>query len=230
MQVMTEMLADSDRLANAAQSAAQREAMVASQLRTSGVDDVRVIAAMASVPREAFVPRGTASLAYRDALMPLGEGRFQNTPLATARLLNEAALRGDERVLLIGAAGGYTAALLAGLCAHVTAVEQGSLAASARDALVELDEVTFVEAPLAEGAADGAPYDVIVIDGAVEALPDALVGQLREGGRIVTGLVDRGVTRLASGYRTGGGFGLFDFADVECAVLPGFARPARFEF
>lgn len=210
---------------------AMRHAMVASQLRTNAVSDTRVVAAMDSVPREAFLPADVAALAYRDTAVPLGHGRAQNVPIATGRLLTRAELRASDRVLLVGAAGGYTAAVLAQIVASVVAVESDpALAAQARTALEGIAGVTLVEGPLEAGHAEGAPYDVIVIDGAVEALPDALVEQVGIGGRVVTGLADRGVTRLAAGRRTAGGFALLDFADIDCVALPGFAQPRAFTF
>ncbi|UZK71161.1 protein-L-isoaspartate O-methyltransferase [Sphingomonas sp. S1-29] len=215
----------------AAPSEIAREAMVASQLRTSGVSDARIVAAMAEVPREAFLPAEVRSLAYRDTMIALGTDRFQNLPLATGRLLNEARIMAGDRVLLIGATGGYTAAVLAKLAGQVVALESdAALAADARTALAGIANVELVEGPLNAGWAEGAPYDVIVVDGAVEELPAAIAEQVRPGGRIVSGVVDRGVTRLAAGERTQGGFGLFDFADIDCVVLPGFARPTSFRF
>lgn len=210
---------------------AMRHAMVASQLRTNAVNDARVVDAMARVPREAFVPAEVRSLAYRDTLLPLPAGRRHNSPLATGRLLTEARLGPGDHVLVVGAAGGYAAAVLAELVASVVALEDDeTLLDFARGALAGEDRVTVVQGPLAEGWAAGAPYDVLVIDGAVEAVPDALVRQLKPGARVVSGVVDRGVTRLAAGRRTEGGFGLVDFADAECARLPGFGRPQSFTF
>ncbi len=134
-------------------------------------------------------------------------------------------------MLLIGAASGYTAAVVAELAASVTAVEENAaLAAMARTALAATANVTLVEGPLTAGAPDLAPYDVLLIDGAVAAVPAALAAQVRPGGRIATGLFDRGVTRLAAGSRSAGGFGLQDFADVECVPLPGFAPAPAFTF
>jgi protein-L-isoaspartate(D-aspartate) O-methyltransferase len=208
-----------------------RHSMVASQLRTSAVNDARVVEAMARVPRERFVPEAVRAIAYADKLLPLVGGRFQNVPLATGRLLTEAQVRADDHVLLIGAAGGYTAALLSGLVASVVAVEEeASLAALAREALGGFGNVTLVEGALNAGAADKGPYDLLVIDGAVEEVSETLLAQLKPGARVVAGLVDRGVTRLASGMRTDGGFGLTDFADCECAILPGFERARSFQF
>lgn len=211
--------------------AAMRAAMVASQLRTAGVYDPRVVAAMAQVPRERFVPAERAALAYADTPVPLGQGRSVNTPLATGRLLTEAVLRADDRVLLIGAAGGYTAAVLARLVREVVAVETlPALVAQARAGLADEPTVTVVDAPLELGHAEGQPYDVLFVDGAVEELPFTLVSQLVEGGRIVTGLLERGVCRLASGARAGAAFALTPFADVDAVRLPGFARPRGFTF
>ena len=208
-----------------------RHAMVASQLRTNAVSDVRVVAAMDTVAREAFLPAELASVAYRDTAVPLGHGRAQNVPIATGRLLTQAALRSGDRVLLIGAAGGYTAAVLSQLVAEVVAVESDpTLAAFARDALTDVAGVTLIEVPLEAGYAAGAPYDVLVIDGAVEAVPETLIEQVAIGGRVVAGILDRGVTRLSAGRRTAGGFALLDFADIDCVPLPGFARPQSFKF
>lgn len=206
-----------------------RAAMVASQLRTSGVNDARVVAAMAQVERERFLPESQRALAYRDRALPLGGGRAQNPPLATGLLLTEARIRPEDKVLIVGAAGGYAAAVVAKLAANVVAVESDpALVAAARDALQGDAEV--FEGPLEAGYAAAAPYDVLVVDGAVEEIPLGLVEQVKPGGRIVTGLADRGVTRLASGVRSEGGFGLKAFADSECAVLPGFEKPRGFKF
>lgn len=210
---------------------AMRRAMVANQLRTNAVNDPRVVAAMAEVPRESFVPEGARAIAYRDTLLPLSGGRRHNSPLATGRLIVEAQIGAGDHVLLIGAAGGYAAAVLSRLGASVVALEEDpGLAAHARTALAGYPQVDLVEGPLAAGVAAKAPYDVVMIDGAVEQIPDAIVRQLKPGGRIVAGRADRGVTRLAAGRRTEGGFGLVDFADIECAILPGFGRPSHFRF
>lgn len=206
-------------------SSAARTAMVASQLRTNAVTDVRVIAAMAKVPREDYLPAADSALAYRDRPVPLGRGREQNAPLATARLLNAAEVVAGDRVLLIGGTSGYTAALLSRLAATVVAVE--SDAEFLRDSAGNIE---VIEGPLGAGHAAGAPYDAIIIDGAVEQLPAALVEQVKTGGRIVAGVVENGVTRLAVGTRSGGGFALVPFVDMDCVILPGFARPRPFHF
>lgn len=212
-------------------SEALRNAMVASQLRTSAVNDPRVVAAMAQVERERFLPAAAARFAYADTMVELPGGRRHNNPLATGRLLTEARVQPGDKVLLVGAAGGYAAALLAKLAARVVALEeQPDLVAHARAALAGIDKVELVEGPLNAGWAAGAPYDLIVVDGAIEEVPACLFDQADPGARLATGLVDRGITRLATGARAVHGFGLVDFADCVCTILPGFEKPRGFKF
>jgi len=207
-----------------------RRAMVASQLRTTGVSDHRVVAAMNRVPRERFVPEQRRALAYADAPVPLVHGRELNPPMTLGRLLSEARPLPSDRALVLGSATGYSAALLAELVAEVVALEEdASLLEAARGALSGT-RVVSVEGPLAVGHPERAPYDLILIDGAVEVVPDALVEQLAEGGRLATAIVDRGVTRLAIGRKTGGGFALVPFQDANASILPGFGAPATFSF
>ncbi|MGA1797731.1 protein-L-isoaspartate O-methyltransferase [Sphingomonas sp. 4RDLI-65] len=211
--------------------ATMRHAMVASQLRTNAVNDQRVVAAMACVPREEFLPVEVRSIAYRDTAIPLGGGRYANLPMATGRLLTEAYLTATDRVLLIGAATGYTAAVLAEIVGSVVAVESDpALLATARTALAGVANVALVEGPMQDGHAASAPYDVLIVDGAIESIPDALVAQISPGGRVVAGIAERGLTRLASGRKTDGGFALAAFVDVECVALPGFDAPKPFKF
>ena len=194
-----------------------REAMVASQLRTNAVSDPRVVSAMARVPREDFLPENQRTLAYRDTAVPIAHGRAANLPIATGKLLTQAQVRATDHVLLIGAAGGYAAAVLALLARDVVAVESDpALATLARTALSAYSNVELIEGDLTTGAPKQAPYDLLFVDGAAEHLPQALIDQVQPGGRVVTGIEDRGVTRLAAGVRSAGGFGLTTFADVDC--------------
>ena len=207
-----------------------RRAMVASQLRTTGVSDPGVIAAMGSVPRERFVPADRAALAYAEAPLALANGRQLGTPMVLGRMLTEARPEPGDKALVIGAATGYSAAVLARLVASVVAVEEDTdLLGAARVALADAG-VQLVEAPLAEGHAAGAPYDIILIDGAVEFVPDALVAQLADGGRLVAAILDQGVSRIAVGRRGGGSFAMTAVADVASATLPGFQKPRGFSF
>lgn len=208
--------------------AGMRSAMVDCQLRTNDVTDAAVVGAMGAIPREAFVPASLASVAYNDRALPLGHGRAINAPLVIGRLLVAAEIGSGQHVLLIGGATGYTAALLARMGAKVVAVEeQGELIASAREQAVGVD---WIEAPLAGGYPADAPYDRIVIDGAMAMLPAPLADQLAEGGRLVAGMTDGAVTRLVQGVKVNGVLALRAFADMDAAPLPGFAPPAGFTF
>ncbi|HEY0627439.1 MAG TPA: protein-L-isoaspartate O-methyltransferase [Allosphingosinicella sp.] len=207
-----------------------RRAMVASSLRTTGVNDPRVIAAFESVPREGFVPRDRVAMAYADALVPLGNGRDLNNPMSLGRMLTEAAPQPEDRALVIGAATGYAAAILAELVASVVAVEEDpSLAAAAKVALTGA-HVKFIEGPLEKGYKAGAPYDLILIDGAVEFVPEPIVAQLAENGRLAAAVLDNGVARVAIGRRGGAGFAMAPVSDVASAILPGFLKPRGFTF
>jgi protein-L-isoaspartate(D-aspartate) O-methyltransferase len=207
-----------------------RRAMIASQLRTTGTNDPRVLAAMGEVARERFVPRARLPLAYADALVPLKPGRDLNPPMALGRLLTQAAPRPGERALLIGAATGYAAAVLERLVGSLVAVEEDPELAGAAKAALAGTGVELVEGPLAKGWPKGAPYDFILIDGAVEFVPEPLIGQLRDGGRLAAALLENGVTRLAIGRKAGDGFAMAAYADAAAAVLPGFIRPRAFVF
>lgn len=205
--------------------------MVSGQLRTNNVSDPRIVAALEAVARERFVPAERAALAYVDVPVPLAGGRALNTPLATARLIAESGVKPGERVLLVGAATGYAAAVLAELGAMVTALEvDEALAACARKVLGKAPGITVVAGPLEAGWRKRAPYDVILVDGAVEMLPATFAAQLAVDGRLLTGLVDNGVTRLALGRRAGQEVSLVAFADLEAVRLPGFSAPSGFSF
>lgn len=204
-----------------------RRAMVASQLRTTAVNDARVVAAMGEVARERFVPPAQASLAYLDASLPIAPGRFLPAPMVLGRLLTEARVRSSDRALVIGAAGGYSAAVLAELAGTVTALEEDPALIGAASTP---SHVSRVLGPLAEGWAKGAPYDLILFDGAVEQVPAAIVAQLADGGRIAAPIAANGVVHLAIGRKAGDAFAMVTFADVEAPVLPGFATEKGFTF
>jgi protein-L-isoaspartate(D-aspartate) O-methyltransferase len=211
--------------------AAARRHMIESQLRPSDVRDPVVIAAMAVTRREDFVPAGHQHLAYIDRSVPLAGGRVVNPALSTGLLLTRAELSGKDRVLLIGAGTGYVAALLAGIVAKVTAVEDNrALVEHATTALSGMANVSIVESPLTQGHAADAPYDLIIIDGAVQQVPEDIVAQLAEGGRLLTGVDENGVSRLATGRRQAGAFALIPFADTDIAPLAAFARPKSYSF
>lgn len=210
--------------------AEMRAAMVDCQLRTNDVIDPAIVAAMGRVARENFVPAELAALAYIDRPIALGGGRRLNPPLVTARLLVAASITDGQRVLLIGAATGYAAALLAELGAEVTAVEcDAELAGIANNALAGRN-VKLAVGALADGVPEAAPFDRIIVDGAIDQLPDALAAQLAEGGVLVCALAEGPVTRLTRGVKVAGALSLRPFADMDAAVLPGLAPAASFTF
>ena len=184
--------------------AAARRAMVDSQLRPEGVTNRAVLMAMGSIPREQFVPDALRPLAYSDRPLDLGDGKAMMAPAPLAKLLTELEPRSGERALLIGS-NQYAASVLKALGL----------------------EVDVAASP--EAASEG-PYDLIVIDGAVEEVPADLVARLGPGARLGTAIADNGITRLAVGRVSGGAFGLRRFADAEVPLLSGFTRPRVFTF
>ena len=205
---------------------AAREAMVESQLRPEGVTDAAVLDAMRTVRREDYLPSDTRPLAYVDRAVAIGEGRYLAAPAVLGQLLTQMRPLAGQRALVVGAGTGYSAAVLAAVGLDVTAVESnGVLAAAARD-----QGIAVVEAPLEKGHADGAPYDQILIDGAVDHIPDTIIEQLADGGRLGAAIVDRGITRLAVGRKAGNAFGTLSVGDAGVPALPGFQRPRAFTF
>ena len=200
--------------------------MVDSQLRPQGVNDPAVVAAMSLVPREQFVPEAERLLAYVDRAIPLGEGRAMPPAAVVGLLLTAMVPNRGQTALVVGGATGYSAAVLSAMGLETTLLESSpALAAVARERGIKV-----VEGPLVDGHARGAPYDLILIDGAVEYVPDALVAQLREGGRLGSALVEQGISRLIVGRKAGGGFGFHSIADAGTPALPGFERPKAFTF
>jgi protein-L-isoaspartate(D-aspartate) O-methyltransferase len=206
--------------------AAAREAMVESQLRPQGVTDPAVIAAMRRVPREQFVPGHSRPLAYVDRAVGIGEGRFLAAPAVLGQLLTEMKPKAGQNALVVGAGAGYSAAVLGAMGLRVTALESSpELAAAARNLKVKV-----TEGPLQAGVEKDAPYDQILIDGAVEYIPDAIIDQLADGGRLGVALIDRGITRLVVGRKAGDAFGTLSIGDAGVPALPGFSRPKAFTF
>ena len=206
--------------------AAARVAMVESQLRPQGVTDAGVLKAMASIERERFLPNHTRALAYVDRAVSIGDGRFLSAPSTLGQLLTEMRPQAGQRALVIGAGSGYSPAVLANIGLEVTALESSAdLATAAREAGVET-----VQGSLEGGWKKAGPYDQILIDGAVEYIPDAIVDQLADGGRLGAALIDRGITRLIVGRKAGNAFGYLSVADAGVPALPGFSRPKAFTF
>ena len=187
---------------------AARRAMIDSQLRTSGVNEPWVLSAFARVAREDFVPMAARDAAYIDRAIALGDGKMLAAPLVHGLMLSAAAPVGEGRALLVGDGEGYLAALLRPLVGTLDAVSP--------------DQAKALRKPAA--------YTLIIIDGAIEQLPDALTASLDDGGRLVTGLVERGVTRLALGRKTGDLVALAPLAEIGIPPLSALAAPSRWSF
>lgn len=215
--------------------AAARRHMVDGQVRTADVTDLRIISAMLEVARERFVPPRAAGLAYLDLGLNLKDAgapaRFLLKPMVLAKLIQAADVPPDGKVLVIGCATGYSAAVLALIAGQVVALEQDDkLAPTAQATLAQQPNITVARGPLVEGWANAAPYDAILIDGAVEELPPALARQLKDGGRLVC-VLGGSPGACAMLYRNSGGelSGRAIF-DAAANVLPGFAKQPVFAF
>jgi protein-L-isoaspartate(D-aspartate) O-methyltransferase len=206
--------------------AAARASMVDTQLRPEGVNFLPVVEAMAAVAREEFVAPEAMPLAYIDRAVPMGAGRLMNGPVVLGKLLTEMTPLSGERALVVGCGSGYSATVLRAMGLNVIGLESSPELASRAKA----NGVDVVERPLEAGWEKGAPYDLILIDGAVEHIPDAIVAQLTGQGRLGAALIDKGITRLVVGRRAGDGFGLHSMADSGAAALPGFSKPRTFTF
>ena len=203
-----------------------RDTMIDSQLRPEGVNDPAVVAAIRKIAREKFLPASSRALAYSDRSVPLGNGRSLTPATALGLLLTQLAPKAGERALVIGSGTGYSAAILNEIGLNTVAVESDpTLAAAARE-----QGITVVEGPLEAGHKRGGPYDLLLIDGAVEFVPDELIAQLKEGGRFGGALIEDGVTRLIVGRKAAGSFGSYSISDSAVPALPGFRRPQTFTF
>jgi protein-L-isoaspartate(D-aspartate) O-methyltransferase len=216
-----------------------RKFMVEGQIRTNEITDPGIVAAMSELGRERFVPESWKTLAYADRDIPAagpgqpGADRFLLSPMVLGKIIRSAEIQPREYVLHIGCTRGYGTAILARLANSVVALEQEeALAKAAADNLAALDlgNVAVVTGPLAMGYPSEGPYDAIVIEGAVETLPESLSDQLKEGGRLV---VVMGAGRTGQGTvfrRTAKGFSGYPLFDAAAPVLPGFTRAPAFVF
>ncbi|GAA0770793.1 protein-L-isoaspartate O-methyltransferase [Roseibium denhamense] len=211
-----------------------RRKMVDNQLRTNDVTDHRILDAMEAVPRERFVPASKRDIAYIDEDLPIaGAGRVLMKPHIFGKLVQLAAIQSEDVVLVIGAGSGYSSAVVSELAASVVALEEDAdLAKMAGELLVDLgiENAVVVDGPLVKGYASEGPYDVILVDGAVEVLPDDLFKQLKSDGRlsVVEGQGNAGIARLyqKSGEAVSGRFGF----NASAGLLPGFEKTEEFTF
>ena len=188
---------------------AARKAMVDSQLRTSGVTAQCAIGPMREVPREAYVPAAAASVAYMDRAIPLGDGKWLASPLVHGTLVQEAAPRADDTVIVVDGGSGYLPALLEGQVAAITVLSPEQAVTPAKG---------------------GEKASLIVIEGAIEHVPDALAKRLADDGRIVTGLVENGVTSIARGRKAGGEVTFLKLIEIGMPRLAQFDKPKGWSF
>ena len=213
-----------------------RQKMVDGQVRPNDVTDIRILDAMLAVPREAFVPSDQLALAYLDRDLEVGAGaakRYLIKPQVLAKMLQAAEIKATDKVLVAGTVAGYAAAIVASLAGQVVATESDSAqVAKAKEALAQLGlaNVTFAASAAAEGDPANAPYDVIVLDGATEIIPERLYGQLKEGGRLVGVFAVTRPPRATIVTHSRGDFGSRALFDASVPVLPGLERLPAFVF
>ncbi|WP_299813577.1 protein-L-isoaspartate O-methyltransferase [uncultured Roseibium sp.] len=213
-----------------------RRKMVDNQLRTNDVTDHRILDAMELIPRERFVPASKKVVAYIDEDLPIGSGetgRVLMKPHIFGKLVQLAEIRENDVVLVVGAGTGYSAAVVSNLAASVVALEENAdLARTATEVLVDLgiENAVVVEGPLVKGYASEGPYDVILVDGAVDVLPVALTDQLKPDGRlaVIEGRGGAGAAKLyqRSGNAVSSRFGF----NAAVSPLPGFEKTKDFVF
>jgi protein-L-isoaspartate(D-aspartate) O-methyltransferase len=195
-------------VSGAAVSGSARRAMIDSQLRTSGVNEPYVLAAMARVAREDFVPAASRDAAYIDRALPLGNGRFIPAPLVHGKMVSASAPTGEDNALIVGNGTQYLAEVLRSLVGSLQVVDAGEI----------------------DTGLTGAPYSLIIIDGAIEELPEELTLALAADGRMVTGQITKGISRLVVGSKIADNVVFAPICDIAIPALPEFAAPKRWSF
>ena len=207
--------------------------MVDGQVRTADVTDLRILDAMLEIPRERFVPPASADIAYLDLDLPAGKSGSRRLlkPMVLGKLIHAAELSSGDRVLDVGCATGYGAAVLARVAGQVVALEQDAdLAQAARTALSGQPNVNVVSGALSAGWPQSSPYDAIVLEGATETPPETFLSQLKEGGRLVCVLGSGPGSKAMLYCRSGDELGGRPIFDATAALLPGFAKTPVFAF
>lgn len=211
--------------------ATQRRMMVDTQIRPSDVTKFPIIDAFLSVRREAFVPGDLIGVAYADTSMPLAPSRAMLEPRDFAKMLDALDIQPTEMVLDLGCGLGYSAAIIAALAEAVIAVEEvDTLATDAQAILAEqgIDNAVLVHAPLTEGAPQHGPYDVITVQGAAEVMPQSILDQLKDGGRIAALFTQGALGEVRIGHKSGSKVTWRMAFNAGALVLPGYARAAQF--
>lgn len=212
---------------------AARETMVDCQVRPSDVTKYPIIDALLTVPREEFVPPARRDVAYVGEHIPLGSGRVILDPRSFAKMLDAVNIQPTELVLDVGCGTGYSTAVIARLAQAVIGLEQDpALAAEATDTLVATgaDTAMVIEGPLADGAERHGPFDVIVIEGGAEQIPEKLTDQMKDGGRIICIRAEGAAGRVKIGHKHGKGIDWRAAFAASAPVLPGFEEKEEFSF
>lgn len=211
--------------------ATRRTMMVDTQVRPSDVTKFPIIDAMLHVARENFVPQSLREAAYVGENLGIGEGRVLLEPRTFAKMLDALDVQPGEVVLDIGCGLGYSTAVLARLCDFVVAVEDDAARADEAQTLLSeagVDNAAVMAGPLAEGSAKSGPYDAIILQGAVEEIPDAVLAQLKSGGRIAAIFAQGSLGVVRIGYKAGDRMTWRDAFNAGAPVLAGFARARAF--
>ena len=211
--------------------ATRRTVMVDTQIRPSDVTKFPIIDAMLAVPREAFVPDSKREAAYAGENVDLGGGRVVLEPRTLAKMLDGLDIQPDELVLDLGCGLGYSAAILARLADFVVAVEENERMAEDAQALLSengIDNVAVIQAALTDGAAKHGPYDVIMVEGGIEHLPDQIAAQLKDGGRIACIFADGMLGTVRIGYKIDGEVTWRFLFNAGAPVLPGYEAHRAF--
>ena len=210
---------------------ARRTMMVDTQVRPSDVTKFPIIEALLTVPRERFVPDEARDIAYMDGNISLGGRRVVLEPRTLAKMLDSLGIEPDDLVLDIGCGLGYSSAVIARLAEAVVALEEDEAMAGDAETLLgetEADNVAVVQGPLAAGAAKHGPYDVIILQGGVETVPEGITSQLKEGGRIAALFMQGALGQCRIGHKHDGGISWRFAFNAAAPVLPGFERKPEF--
>jgi protein-L-isoaspartate(D-aspartate) O-methyltransferase len=211
--------------------ASRRRMMVDTQVRPSDVTKFPIIDAMLTVPRELFVPGSLREAAYAGENLDIGSGRVILDPRTFGKMLDALDVSNTDLVLDVGCAFGYSSAVLAQMAQAVVAVEEDETMAGEVLSLLseaEVDTVVLHEGPLADGAAEHGPYDVILLEGGVEDLPAALTDQLKDGGRIACLFMEGALGAVRIGYKNGSSISWRFAFNAAAPVMPGFTRQNAF--
>lgn len=213
-----------------------RRTMVDSQVRVNDVTDAALIAAMLAVPREDFVPQARAGFAYIDDDLCVQEAaggkpaRYLMEPMVLARLLQALEITAESKVLDVGCASGYSAAVLSRIAGRVIALEEDAALAATAGKLLREPNIELVSGKASAGWSAAAPFDAILIDGAVEEVPQSLTAQLGEGGRLAAVIRKGNAAQATLLVRSAGNISALRLFDAAIPPLPGFEAPKTFVF